>query len=128
VATSKKRVVNRNAKKNSKRVVARAAEKVRNRPLTPKRIQYLKGLGHELSPVLSIGKEGLTDAVVTACEAQLLAHELIKVRVQAEAPVDRKEVAAELAARVEALLAQVIGRNFLLYKRHPRKPKIELPA
>jgi RNA-binding protein len=128
VATSKKRVVNRNAKKNSKRVVARAAEKVRNRPLTPQRIQYLKGLGHALSPVLSIGKDGLTEAVVTACEAQLLAHELIKVRIQAEAPVERKEVAAELATRTSSLLAQVIGRNFLLYKRHPKKPRIELPA
>ena len=89
--------------------------------------RYLRGLGHALDPVVQIGKEGVTDGVVKATCAALLTHELIKVRVLGEAPVDRREAAADLAARAEASLAQVLGRTALLYKRHPKKPKIVLP-
>jgi RNA-binding protein len=74
-----------------------------------------------------IGKEGITDGVVAATRDALLAHELVKVRVSADAPIDRKAAGAELAARAAAALAQVLGRVLLLYKRHPHKPKIELP-
>ncbi len=95
--------------------------------LTGKAARHLRGLGHELSPVVSIGKEGLTDSVVAAAKSALLTHELIKVKVQPEAPTDRKLVAAELAEKTESALAQVLGRTFLLYKKHPKKPKIQLP-
>jgi RNA-binding protein len=95
--------------------------------LTGKAARYLRGLGHELSAVVSIGKEGLTDSVVAAASSALLTHELIKVKVQPEAPTDRKLVAAELAEKTDSALAQVLGRTFLLYKKHPKKPKIQLP-
>lgn len=96
-------------------------------PLVGRHLRVLRGLGHALEPVLHVGKEGLTDAVVEAAAAQLLRHELIKVRVLTEAPDDRKETAETLAERTGATLAQVLGRTFLLYKRHPKKPKISLP-
>jgi len=96
-------------------------------PLTGKAIRALRGLGHALDPVLHVGKEGVTDAVVTATNAQLLRHELIKVRVLQEAPEDRKDTATALAERTQSTLAQVLGRTFLLYKRNPKKPKIVLP-
>ena len=95
--------------------------------LTGKAARHLRALGHELSPVVSIGKEGMTDAVVSAANAALLTHELVKVKVQSEAPIDRKLAATELASKTESALAQVLGRTFLLYKRHPKKPKIQLP-
>jgi RNA-binding protein len=96
-------------------------------PLTGKAARHLRALGHELSATVNVGKEGITDAVVAAASAALLTHELIKVKVQKEAPLDRKDAANELAARTESGLAQVLGRTFLLYKRHPKKPKIVLP-
>lgn len=95
--------------------------------LSGKAARHLRALGHDLSPVVSIGKEGLTDAVVSAASAALLTHELVKVKVQPEAPVDRKDAAAELADRTGSALAQVLGRTFLIYKKHPKKPKIVLP-
>ena len=61
-------------------------------------------------------------------DAALTTHELIKVKIQREAPVDRHEAGIELAARTGSVLAQVIGRTLLLYRRHPKKPKIELPV
>ncbi|MBX3185576.1 MAG: ribosome assembly RNA-binding protein YhbY [Labilithrix sp.] len=96
-------------------------------PLSGRAIRHLRGLGHHLEPVLQIGKEGITDAVVAAAREQLLAHELIKVKIGTESPADRKDAGPELATRTGATLAQILGRTLLLYRRHPNKPKIELP-
>jgi RNA-binding protein len=99
-----------------------------SQPLQPAALRKLRALGHALAPVVAIGKDGLTDAVVRATDAALTTHELIKVKVQSEAPVDRHEAAVDLAARTKSALAQVIGRTLLLYRRHPKKPKIDLTA
>lgn len=90
-------------------------------------IRHLRGLGHDLKPVVMIGKEGVTESLAEAARAALLRHELIKVKVQSEAPVDRHDAAKSLADATDSTLAQVLGRTFLLYKRHPKKPKIVLP-
>lgn len=99
----------------------------KERELTGAQARYLRGLGHHLDPILQIGKEGITDGVVKALKEALLAHELVKVRVLTEAPIDRKEAGPELAKLAVCSLAQVLGRTVLLYKRHPNKPKIVLP-
>jgi RNA-binding protein len=96
-------------------------------PITGGGIRYLRGLGHHLDPVVQIGKDGITDALVAATNEALRAHELIKVKVGTECPVDRKEAGPELAQKTGATLAQVLGRTLLLYKRHPSKPKIDVP-
>ncbi len=89
-------------------------------------LRKLRALGHALDPVVAIGKEGVSDALVRAADDALKTHELIKVKMQREAG-DRHEAAIALAARTGAVLAQVLGRTALLYRRHPSKPKIVLP-
>lgn len=85
----------------------------------------LRAAGHHLSPVVQVGKEGLTRAVTAALDEQLLAHELVKVKVGTESPEDRFEVAAGLAGLPGAQVAQVLGRTVLLYRKHPEKPRFE---
>jgi RNA-binding protein len=85
----------------------------------------LRAAGHHLSPVVQIGKEGATPAVAQALDAQLLAHELVKVKVGSESPEGRFEVAAWLAGLPGAQVAQVLGRTVLLYRKHPQKPRFE---
>jgi RNA-binding protein len=94
--------------------------------LTGWQIRKLRAMGHALKPVVAVGKEGVTDAVVRAIASALGTHELVKVKLQSEAPVERREAAAQLAQATGAVLAQVLGRTVLLYKRHPKKPKIDL--
>ena len=94
--------------------------------ISKKAIAHLRALGHALDPVVQIGKAGVSHALVLQTLTQLAAHELIKVRVATEAPLHRNEAAAALAVATDALLAQVIGRTFLLYKPHPEKPRIIL--
>jgi RNA-binding protein len=88
----------------------------------------LRAAGHHLSPVVQVGKEGLTPAVTAALDDQLLAHELVKVKVGTESPADRFEVAAGLAGLPGAQVAQVLGRTVLLYRKHPGKPRYEPSA
>jgi RNA-binding protein len=95
--------------------------------LSGKQRRHLRALGHHLSPVLQIGHEGLTEAVVAHANAQLDAHELIKVKVSESSPLPRHAAAERLAAATHSELAQVLGRTFLLYKPHPNDPNISLP-
>jgi RNA-binding protein len=95
--------------------------------LNGKAARHLRALGHELSAIVYVGKDGVTEGLVAATNAALDTHELIKVKMQQEAPGERKDVAADLATKTESAVAQVVGRTFLLYKRHPKKPKIKLP-
>lgn len=80
-----------------------------------------------LQPIVTVGKEGVTDAVVAALEQALLDHELVKVKVGSSANDDRKEVAASLSERAGAELASIVGKTMLIYKPHPEKPTIKLP-
>lgn len=96
--------------------------------LTSKQRAHLRSLAHHLKPVLHVGKEGVTDAAVTAVVEALSNRELLKVKVQREAPVKAAEAAETLAAAIEgAHVVQVIGRTVVLYRRHPDTPEIVLP-
>ncbi len=95
--------------------------------LNPKQRRHLKGLGHHLNAIVTVGKEGISDTLIVALKEALLQHELVKVRVGNSATGDRHEVADELAKRTNASLASVLGKTMLIYKRHPEKPVIKLP-
>ena len=95
--------------------------------LTGKQRHHLRALGQRLTTTLHVGHEGVTDAVVTQANAQLDAHELIKVRVGDNAPDSRHDVAEQLAERTKAHLAQVLGRTALLYRPRSDAPTIVLP-
>ena len=97
-------------------------------PLTGKQRRHLRALGQQLTATLHVGHEGLSEAVVKQAEAQLAAHELIKVRMGDNAPDDRHVTAEALADRTHAYLAQVIGRTALLYRRRQQDPTIVLPS
>ncbi len=97
-------------------------------PLNGKQRRHLRALGHNLDPVVQIGKDGVTDGVVEALAGALLTHELVKVKVGQGAPEGRHDVATELAKRSASELVQVLGRAILLYKRHPNEPTIKLPS
>jgi RNA-binding protein len=89
----------------------------------------LRAAGHHLSAVVQVGKEGITDAVVRQLDEALGAHELVKVKIGTETPEDRFEAAERLGEATGALVAQILGRTILVYRRHPEKPRFEpLPA
>lgn len=95
--------------------------------LTGKQKRFLRSLGVTMEPVVIIGKEGVTPAVVSSAQEAIKKRELIKLRVLQNAEEEPADVLEVMAERVDADLVQVIGRNGLLFKRNFDKPKIELP-
>jgi RNA-binding protein len=95
--------------------------------LSGKAIRHLRALGHHLEPVVHVGKDGVTKGVVHAVDAALTDHELVKVRLHQEVPLERRDAGHLVAIRTGAVLVQVLGRVLLLYRRHPETPKIVLP-
>jgi RNA-binding protein len=95
--------------------------------LSGKQSHYLRALGHHLEPIVQLGKNGLTDNAKEAVNAALTAHELVKVRVGTECPEDAPALAERLGPELKAEVAQQLGRTILLFRAHPKKPKIVLP-
>jgi RNA-binding protein len=95
--------------------------------LTGKQRRHLRALGHNLDPVVQIGKQGVTDGAIAATSDALEQHELVKVRVGTECPEEPDTVAEALAPGTSSEVAQRLGRTILLYRRHPKEPKIKLP-
>jgi RNA-binding protein len=91
--------------------------------------RHLRGLAHPLRPVVMIGKEGLTEAVVAKTDAELLAHELIKIRFQA-AKDEKRYLLHELAVQTRAELVGMVGHVGILFRqnREPDKRKIRVPV
>jgi RNA-binding protein len=95
--------------------------------LTTKQRQFLKGLAHPLAPVVRVGRNGVTPAVVEETKKSLRAHELIKVRFDTEDAEERKSQAELLAAEADAQLAGRVGKVAMLYREREEKPRIKLP-
>lgn len=90
--------------------------------LTSGQKKMLRGLGHHLEPVVYVGKEGVSPALLASLEAALKAHELIKVKIGQNCPLERNAASEELTRTTGAVLVQIIGRMILLYR-----PNIDLP-
>jgi len=106
-------------------------EKKENPPLTNTQKKFLRKLGHAISPVIYIGKEGLTESVVAAIDKALLDHELIKVKLINTDRISKHEAAEQVPEQTGCLLVQLIGKTLLIYRTSEEKKKderIRLPA
>jgi RNA-binding protein len=95
--------------------------------LNERQKKYLRGLAHALDPVVRIGNNGLTDGVVREMLQALDSHELVKVKARGATRETRDAMLGELATRSGSQLVFRIGHVGLLYRRHPKLPKIVIP-
>ena len=95
--------------------------------LSGRHIRHLRALAHDLDPVVQVGREALSEGLLTATDRALLDHELIKVRLPQLGKTERKEMAERLAKGTRSTLVQSIGRVVVLYRRHPDEPRIPFP-
>ena len=95
--------------------------------LTTKQKQFLKGLAHPLSPIVRVGKGGVTASVIAETKKSLHAHELIKVRIDVDESAERKSLAQRLASETDSHIAGSIGKIAILYRQRDEEPEIKLP-
>ncbi|MBX3706921.1 MAG: ribosome assembly RNA-binding protein YhbY [Pseudomonadales bacterium] len=79
----------------------------------------LRQIAHHLDPVIAVGDQGVSQAVIAETERALDDHELIKVRVHDADREERARVAEALAEACNAVVVQSIGRIVVLYRRNP---------
>ncbi|HUP49266.1 MAG TPA: ribosome assembly RNA-binding protein YhbY [Thermoanaerobaculia bacterium] len=95
--------------------------------LTAKQRQFLKGLAHPLSPVVRVGKGGVSTSVIEETKKSLDAHELIKVRIESDDSASREVLVTTLADATGSEVAGRVGKIAILYRARDEKPTIELP-
>ena len=64
--------------------------------------RYLRGLAHDLKPIVMVGAKGITPSLVAELDQALDQHELVKVKVAAEDRETRDAWIADLAGQSEA--------------------------
>jgi putative YhbY family RNA-binding protein len=93
--------------------------------LTPAQRKEKRSDAHHLDPVVMIGADGLTPAVVKETNAALNAHGLIKVRVLSDDRANRESIFAALADQLSAAPIQHIGKLLVLWRPMPEKEEAE---
>jgi putative YhbY family RNA-binding protein len=87
--------------------------------LTPAERKHLRGQAHHLEPVVLVGADGLTAAVIKEADAALKAHALIKVRVFSDDRDARAQALTRLSEALNAAPVQHIGKLLVLWRPRP---------
>lgn len=96
--------------------------------LTPRERSALRAAAHPLKPVVLIGDNGLTEAVLKEIDRALSSHELIKVRA---GTADRDDRDAMLLAICEALSCAPVhhlGKMLILFRSGEQSTYLQPPA
>lgn len=94
--------------------------------LTSKQRSQLRGLASSMDTILQVGKGGITENVIASADEALRSRELIKGKVLENSMLTAREACDALSAACSAEPVQVIGTKFVLFRRNPKEPKIQL--
>jgi putative YhbY family RNA-binding protein len=91
--------------------------------LSPAERQALKGAAHSLSPLVIIGDNGLTAAVIREIDRTLKAHELIKIRANGDDREQRAQWLDEICHALNAAPVQLVGKTLIIWREDADKAK-----
>ena len=91
--------------------------------LTTQQRKVHRAEAHHLSPVVMIGADGLSEAVLREADAALNAHGLIKIRVLGDDREAREQMYQQIADQLNAAPIQHIGKLFVLWRPIPEKER-----
>ncbi|MFA6409763.1 MAG: ribosome assembly RNA-binding protein YhbY [Gammaproteobacteria bacterium] len=88
--------------------------------ITSQEKRELKAEAHSLKPVVIVGSNGLTPAVLQEINNALDVHELIKIRIGEEDRLVRAEVATKICKDTHSALIQTIGSIAIIYRKNKK--------
>lgn len=101
-----------------------SAPRKRNAPtLNARQRSALRASAHRLDPVVMVGDDGLTPAVLQEIGRSLEAHELIKIRVAGDDRAAREQTLRRICEELDAAPVQHIGKILVIYRQKAEKPK-----
>jgi RNA-binding protein len=96
--------------------------------LSKNQIKFLRGMCHDLKPVVMLGQKGLTEAVLNELDLALDHHELVKIKLSMEDRDVRKQAIADICLRCKAEEVQSIGKTLSIYRQNKKQPVIDIPS
>ena len=94
--------------------------------LNSKQRAALRGIASNYETIFQIGKGGISETLISQVDDALRKRELIKLRELYNSIYTAREAAEEIASKTGADVVQVIGSRFVLFKRNPKEPVIEI--
>ena len=92
-------------------------------PLSDQDKKRLRGLGHKLKPVITVGTGGLSSSLLAEFENSLEHHELMKIKVNTANRDERDAAIRALCEYSGAQLVQRIGNIGLLFRKKDKNSK-----
>ena len=87
----------------------------------------MRKLAHNLRPVVMVGHQGLSDAVLSELESTMTKHELLKIKVRSNDREEKQKIVDKILNFSKAALVQVIGGVLVIYRPFDENPSIILP-
>lgn len=95
--------------------------------MTSKQRAYIRGLANTIDAIFQVGKNGISDNLVTQLSDALEAREIIKINVLENSDFDIKELGILLADKTNSELIQTVGNKITLFRQKKKNSKIVLP-
>ncbi len=89
--------------------------------ITTKQRSKLKAMANTLRPMVTVGKDELTQNVVSEIETALYHHELVKVAALKSCTVGAKTMCAEVCEILGCEPVLCVGNRFVVYKRSEKE-------
>ena len=92
--------------------------------LISKQRATLRSMANGIDTIMQVGKDGVTDNLITTIDDALEARELIKLKVLDNSAETPRSAAESLAQATGADVVCTVGTKFVLYRESKKKKKI----
>ena len=92
--------------------------------LSSKQRATLRSMANGIDTIMQVGKDGVTDNLITTIDDALEARELIKLKVLDNSAETPRSAAEALAQATCADVVCTVGTKFVLYRESKNKKKI----
>ncbi|HOP21364.1 MAG TPA: YhbY family RNA-binding protein [Gammaproteobacteria bacterium] len=88
-------------------------------------IKYLRGISHNIKPVVMVADKGLTENVMNEIDIALDKHELIKIKIRTDRET-RNQFISEIVNQTNSEQIHSIGQTLTIFRRNPKNPQYEI--
>ena len=95
--------------------------------MNPSQRKKLESLAHALKPAVNIGKEGLTDGVISFISENIEKNELIKIKFLQNKRL-KENISNEIISFLKCEIVSIIGNTLIIYKQseNPKNRHIKI--
>lgn len=94
--------------------------------LNSKQRAALRGIAGTMDTIFQVGKGGINEALISQVSDALRKRELIKLRVLDNSAYNVKGSGGGNRRKNRSDVVQVIGNRFVIFKRNPKEPVIDI--